>query len=67
MKGVFMSIEIGGIFGLLVLIADIWAIVYVFQSSASTGKKVVWIVLILLLPILGLILWLLLGPRTGRS
>lgn len=62
-----MSIEIGGIFGLLVLIADIWAIVNVFQSSASTGKKVVWIVLILLLPILGLILWLLLGPRTGRS
>jgi len=62
-----MGIEIGGIFGLLILVADIWAIVNVFQSAASTGKKVLWILLILLLPVVGLILWLLMGPRTGRS
>jgi hypothetical protein len=62
-----MGIEVGGIFGLLVLIADIWAIVNVVQSAASTGKKVLWILLILLLPVVGLILWLLMGPRTGRS
>ncbi len=59
-----MGIEVGGIFGLLILIADIWAIVSTFQSGASTGVKVVWIVVILLLPILGLILWLLFGPRS---
>jgi hypothetical protein len=57
--------EIGGLFGLLILIADVWAIVNVVQSGTTTGKKVLWIVLILLLPILGLILWLLLGPRGG--
>ena len=34
--------EVGGIFGLLVLIADVWAIVNIFQSNASTGSKVVW-------------------------
>lgn len=62
-----MGIEVGGIFGLLVLIADIWAIVNVVQSGASTGKKVLWIVLILLLPVVGLILWLLLGPRGAKS
>lgn len=62
-----MGIEIGGIFGLLILVADIWAIVNVFQSAASTGKKVLWIVLILLLPVVGLILWLLLGPRSGSG
>jgi len=61
-----MGIEIGGVFGLLILIADVWAIVNIAQSSASTGKKVLWIVLVLLLPVVGLILWLLLGPRTGR-
>lgn len=54
-----------GIFGLLILILDIWAIVSIAQSSASTGTKVLWIVLVLLLPVLGLILWLLLGPRGG--
>jgi hypothetical protein len=59
--------EVGGIFGLLILILDVWAIVNIAQSSASTGKKVLWIVLVLLLPVLGLILWFLLGPRTGKA
>jgi hypothetical protein len=59
--------EVGGFFGLLVLIADVWAIVNVAQSGATTGKKVLWIVLVLVLPVLGVILWFLLGPRTGRA
>ena len=58
-----MGVEVGGLFGLIVLILNVWAIVRVVGSTASTGKKVLWIVLILLLPVLGLILWLLLGPR----
>ena len=62
-----MGIEVGGIIGLLILAADVWAIVNVAQSGASTGQKVLWIVLILILPVIGLILWLLLGPRGGRS
>ena len=56
-------IEVGGIFGLLVLAADVWAILQIFQSSASTGSKAVWIVLVLVLPLLGLIIWYLAGPR----
>jgi Phospholipase_D-nuclease N-terminal len=58
-----MGIEFSGIIGLLILIADIWAIVKVVQSGASTGAKVLWIVLILVLPVIGLIVWLLAGPR----
>jgi len=58
-----MGIEVGGLFGLLLLVADIWAIVKTVQSGASTGAKVVWIALILLLPLLGLILWLVAGPK----
>jgi hypothetical protein len=61
-----MGFEISGLFGLIILIADIWAIVNVFQSGASTGKKVLWIVLILILPIIGLILWFFAGPKTSR-
>lgn len=60
-----MGIEVGGIFGLLLLIADIWAIVSTIQSSAGTGAKVLWIVVIILLPLLGFILWLLFGPKSG--
>lgn len=58
-----MDIEIGGISGLILLILDVWAIVKVTQSSATTGNKVLWIVLILILPLVGLILWFFLGPR----
>ncbi len=54
-----------GLWGFLILIADIWAIVSTLQSNISTGRKVIWIVLILFLPLLGFLLWLLVGPR-GR-
>lgn len=62
-----MNVNVQSLLGLLILIADIWAIVSIVQSGASTGKKVLWIVLVLLLPVLGLILWFFLGPRPGRS
>ena len=58
-----MGIEVGGLFGLLILIADVWAIVKTVNSNAGTGSKVGWIVAILLLPILGLVLWFILGPK----
>ncbi len=56
-----------GLMGLVVLIADVWAIVNVFQSSADTGKKVLWTVLVIILPVLGFILWYFLGPKTGKA
>ena len=62
-----MGIEVGGIFGLLILIGDIWAILNVIQSNASMGGKLIWIVVILLLPLLGLIIWLFAGPRARRA
>lgn len=61
-----MGMEVSGIIGLLVLIACVWAIVQTLQSNATTGAKVLWTVLILVLPILGLIIWLLAGPRPAR-
>jgi hypothetical protein len=56
-----------GLFGLVVLVADVWAIVNVFQSSADTGRKVLWTVLVIILPVLGFILWYFLGPKTGGA
>ncbi len=52
-----------GIFGLLVLVADVWAGLNILQSSAGIGKKVLWVVLILVLPLLGVIIWYFAGPR----
>lgn len=56
---------IGELFGLIVLVADIWAIVNVLQSRSSTGAKVLWVVGILIFPLLGFLVWLFAGPRGG--
>ena len=58
-----MGVEVTGIGGLIVLILNVYAIVKVIGSGASTGSKVLWTVVILVLPILGFILWLLFGPK----
>jgi len=57
----------GGLFGLLVLAGDIWAIINILQSSDSNGKKLLWILIVLLLPLLGLIIWFLVGPRDRKG
>lgn len=58
-----MSVEVTGLFGLLILVLDVTAIIKTIQSRASTSTKVIWVVAILLLPVLGLILWFLFGPK----
>ncbi len=58
-----MSVEVGGFFGLILLALNIWAIVSIIGSGVTTGKKVLWILLILVLPVIGFLIWLLAGPR----
>jgi hypothetical protein len=48
--------------GLLILVLDIIALVSLLKSSADTGTKILWAVLIILLPVLGMILYFLMGP-----
>ena len=53
----------GGIWSLIVLIADVWAIVNISQSGVDNTKRVIWIVIVIVLPVLGFLIWLLAGPR----
>lgn len=52
-----------GLLSLVVLVLDIVAIVDVIKSPKDTGMKVLWIIVILLLPILGLILYFFIGRK----
>ena len=61
-----MTDAFGGIFGLLILALDILAIISVVRSDSSTGKKALWVLLIVILPVLGLIIWGIMGPRGNR-
>ncbi|MGE0268975.1 MAG: PLDc N-terminal domain-containing protein [Candidatus Omnitrophota bacterium] len=53
----------GKLFGLVILILDILAILDLLKSNKETGKKVLWAVLILILPLVGLILYYLVGKK----
>jgi hypothetical protein len=62
-----LSPEYYNIIGIVILILDVWAIVSIINSNRDIGTKVLWIVLVLILPVIGLIAWLLVGPRGGRA
>jgi len=52
-----------GILGLLILIADIYAIFQVFSSRVSGLAKILWTLVIVVFPVVGFIIWLIAGPR----
>lgn len=58
-----MGSTFNGLIGLIILALDIWAIINVLKSSAGTGMKILWVLLIIFLPVLGLIIWAIAGPR----
>ncbi len=52
-----------GILGLIVLVLDIIAILDCLKTQTDDGKKILWIILILVLPVIGLILYYLVGKK----
>ncbi len=53
----------GGLLGLIIVVLDIIAIVDAVKSSMSAGKKALWVVLVLVLPVVGMILYFLVGKK----
>ncbi len=62
-----MFLDYNGIIGLIVLVLDIWAIINIIKSSAPDTNKLLWVVIVVLLPVIGLILWFILGPGKKRG
>jgi len=62
-----MDINITGIGGLILLALDIWAIISIIGSGVSTGKKVLWVLLVLILPLVGFLIWIFVGPRARTA
>jgi hypothetical protein len=50
------------IFWVVVTVLDIIALISVLKSGADSGTKILWVILIILLPVLGMILYFLMGP-----
>lgn len=52
-----------GVVGLLILILDIIAILNIVQSGLEPVMKLVWVLIVLLLPVIGMILWFVIGAK----
>ena len=52
-----------GILGLVILVLDIIAILDCVKSSKSGGQKALWVILILVLPVVGLVLYYVIGKK----
>jgi hypothetical protein len=52
-----------GLIGLIVFCADIYAILTIIKSRVTPGTKVLWCLLVIILPVLGLIIWYAAGPK----
>ncbi|HEY3173197.1 MAG TPA: PLD nuclease N-terminal domain-containing protein [Thermoanaerobaculia bacterium] len=51
-----------GLIGLVVFVLDVIALVSLLKSSADSGTKILWALLVILLPVVGMILYFLMGP-----
>ena len=60
-----MDFQYHSLWGVLILAGDVLAIMNIFQSFASNEKKLLWTIVVVLLPVLGLVLWYFVGPRGG--
>ncbi|QFU07533.1 hypothetical protein PARPLA_00997 [Rhodobacteraceae bacterium THAF1] len=51
------------IIGLIIFVASVYALYQVITSNATTGKKILWCLGILIFPVLGFIVWYFAGPK----
>jgi len=56
-----------GIFGLIHLAIWVYAVIQIFNSNAGTGEKILWIIIVAVLPLVGIIAWYFFGPGSPKK
>jgi len=56
-----------GVWGLIHLALVIYAAIKILDSSADVVKKVIWILVVAVFPLVGLIVWFFIGPGTPKK
>lgn len=59
--------DLRGFGGLIILVLDIWALLSIYRSGASSGRKLLWALLVIVLPVLGFLIWLVAGPKAAST
>lgn len=55
------------IFWFIIFCLDVWAIASIINTNETTGTKVIWILIVAVLPLIGLIAWWFAGPKANYS
>jgi hypothetical protein len=56
-----------GVWGIIHLALVIYAALQIFNSSADTVKKIIWVLIVAIFPLIGLIVWFFIGPGTPKK
>jgi len=56
-----------GFWGIIHLALVVYAALQIFNSSADTMKKIIWVVVVAVFPLVGLIVWFFIGPGTPKK
>lgn len=54
-----------GLVGLVWTILVIWAVINIIGSSASGLAKILWTLFVIFFPLLGMIVWFFVGPKSS--
>ena len=56
-----------GFWGLVHLVLVVYAAIQIIGSSADNVKKIIWFLIVLVFPLVGLIVWFFIGPGTPKK
>lgn len=54
--------DLTSILAIIVLVLVIYAIIMILKTSETLIKKILWIALLIVLPLIGFIIWYFVGP-----
>ena len=52
---------------IVVLLLELWAIKSVLKSGANVNSRCMWVAVLIFVPLLGLVAWLIAGPKLLTS
>ncbi|MFJ5299141.1 PLDc N-terminal domain-containing protein [Pseudomonas sp. NPDC088368] len=51
------------VFAIVLLLLDAWVIASVWRTTKAPGTKLGWALLVIILPLVGVVIWGIFGPR----
>ena len=55
------------LFGIITFLLDVWAIISIVNSTAERRQKIIWVLVVAVLPLLGFLAWLVAGPKPDKG